>query len=97
EDPGADFWNATVNYGDGGGVQTLGLIGKSFALTHTYADNGSYPITVTVRDDDETSTKPGTLEVRNVRPKVDAGADKTFSSGQTFNLAGSFSDPGVND
>lgn len=96
-DPGADFWNATVNYGDGGGVQTLGLIGKSFALTHTYADNGSYPITVTVRDDDETSTKTGTLEVRNVRPKVDAGTDQTFSSGQTFNLAGSFSDPGVND
>jgi PKD repeat protein len=96
-DPGADFWNATVNYDDGGGVETLNLSAKLFTLEHTYADNGSHTITVAVRDDDETSTKTGSLTVRNVPPKVDAGADQTFSSGQTFNLAGSFSDPGVND
>lgn len=96
-DPGADFWSATVNYGDGGGVQALDLIGKFFAIRHTYADNGLYTVSVAVKDDDETSTKSGTLEVRNVRPSVNAGADQTFTSGQTFNLAGSFSDPGVND
>ncbi|MDB4882264.1 MAG: hypothetical protein JWL95_1030 [Gemmatimonadetes bacterium] len=96
-DPGADFWSATVNYGDGAGAQTLALFSKAFALTHTYADNGSYTISVTVKDDDETSTKSGTQIVRNVAPTVDAGADKTFTSGQTFDFAGSFSDPGVND
>ena len=96
-DPGADFWNATVNYDDGGGAGTLTLVGKLFTLKHTYADNGSHTVTVTVRDDDETSTKTGSLTIRNVPPTVDAGADQTFSSGQTFNLAGSFSDPGVND
>jgi len=97
EDPGADFWSATVDYGEGGGTQALDLIAKSFVLRHTYADNGSYTIAVAVKDDDETSTTSGTLQVRNVNPKVDAGADQTFTSGQTFNLAGSFSDPGVND
>jgi PKD repeat protein len=97
DDPGADFWSATVDYGEGGGTQPLDLIAKSFALRHTYADNGSYTIAVAVKDDDETSTRSGTLQVRNVNPKVDAGADQTFTSGQTFNLAGSFSDPGVND
>jgi PKD repeat protein len=96
-DPGADFWSATVNYGDGSGTQTLDLIAKFFALKHTYADNGLYTVTVGVKDDDETSTESGTLEVRNVRPTVNAGADQTFTSGQTFNLSGSFSDPGVND
>ena len=96
-DPGADFWSATVDYGTGAGAQALTLIGKSFALRHTYADNGSYNVTVAVRDDDETSTKTGTLEVRNVAPKANAGADQTFTSGQTFSFAGSFTDPGVND
>jgi astacin len=96
-DPGADFWSATVNYGDGGGAQTLALIGKFFTLKHTYADNGLYTISVDVKDDDETSTKSGTLEVRNVAPKVNAGADKTLTSGETLSFSGSFSDPGVND
>jgi PKD repeat protein len=96
-DPGADFWSATVNYGDGGGANALSLIGKGFLLAHTYADNGSYTVTVAVKDDDETSTKTGTQLVNNVAPTVDAGADKTFTSGQTFNFAGSFTDPGAND
>ena len=52
-DPGANTWTATVNYGDGGGVQPLVLnANKTFALSHTYADNGSFTVTVTVTDDD---------------------------------------------
>jgi hypothetical protein len=96
-DPGADVWSATVNYGNGGGTIALPLIGKNFILNHKYADNGSYNVAVEVKDDDATSTKAATQTVLNVVPKVDAGADQTFTSGQTFNFAGSFSDPGVND
>lgn len=51
-DPGADSWTATVDYGDGSGVQPLALSGTSFALNHTYADSGSYTITVNVTDDE---------------------------------------------
>lgn len=96
-DPGADFWTGTVNYGDGGGVQTLALLSNSFALSHTYADNGSYTVSVGVKDDDVTSTKSATQVVANVVPIVDAGADQTFTSGQTFSFAGSFTDPGLMD
>ena len=47
-DPDADTWTATVDYGDGSGVQPLALnVDKSFALSHTYSDNGNY----TVRSD----------------------------------------------
>ena len=47
-DPGDDEWTATVDYGDGSGVQDLALDGKTFDLSHTYAGNGSGPFTVTV-------------------------------------------------
>jgi PKD repeat protein len=96
-DPGTDPWSATVDYGDGGGTQTLALSDKRFTLSHTYADDGVYDVNVSVRDDHETTSKGGPVGVRNVKPDVRAGADQTFTSGQTFNLAGSFSDPGVRD
>jgi dipeptidyl aminopeptidase/acylaminoacyl peptidase len=34
-DPGTDTWTATVNYGDGSGVQPLTLVGKTFSFSHT--------------------------------------------------------------
>ena len=49
-DPGADAWSATVNYGDGSGVQPLTLSGNAFGLSHVYSDAGSYTVTVTVTD-----------------------------------------------
>ena len=96
-DPGADTWTATVNYGDGSGVQTLALTpAKTFALAHTYTDNGTYTVTVTVTDDDGA---PGsdqvTVTVNNVPPVVSAGVDATIDEGTTFTRAGSFTDPGA--
>ena len=49
-DPWADAWSATVNYGDGSGVQPLTLSGNAFGLSHVYSDAGSYTVTVTVTD-----------------------------------------------
>ncbi len=52
-DPGLDAWTATVDYGDGTGVRSLGLDdNKRFELSHVYAGNGTYAVTVTVSDDD---------------------------------------------
>ncbi len=52
-DPGADTWTATVNYGDGAGVQPLALNpAQRFMLQHRYQTPGVYTVTVTVRDDD---------------------------------------------
>ena len=62
-DPGADIWTATVNYGDGSGVQPIVVgAGKSLALNHTFPANGLYTVTVTVNDDD-TGSGTTTLEV----------------------------------
>src|SRR5258708_22560416 len=50
-DPGAQTWTATVDYGDGTGVQALALnLAKTFALSHTYATPGSFTVTVLVTD-----------------------------------------------
>jgi choice-of-anchor A domain-containing protein len=51
-DPGADTWTATVDYGDGSGVQPLALNGKAFVLAHTYTAVGTYSVSIAVMDDD---------------------------------------------
>jgi hypothetical protein len=52
-DPGADTHTATVDYGDGSGVQTV-TPDKSgnWSLQHLYLRPGVYHVTVTVTDDD---------------------------------------------
>src|SRR5262249_6622864 len=51
-DPGADQWTATVDYGDGSGVQPLKLQGSRFHLQHRYDRAGPFAVTITLRDDD---------------------------------------------
>ncbi len=95
-DPGADTWSATVDYGDGSGVNSLALVAKTFSLSHLYADNGAYTVTVCVTDDDGGSNCDSLLvTVNNVAPVVSAGADDTINEGATFSGGGSFTDPGA--
>ena len=94
-DPGADSWTATVDYGDGSGVQALALSGQTFNLSHVYADNGPYTVTVTVNDGTAVGQDTAAVTVNNVAPQVSAGADATIDEGDTFNQSGSFSDPGA--
>jgi hypothetical protein len=95
-DPGADTWTATVDYGDGAGPQILSLVGKSFSLSHLYADDDTYTVTVCV-DDDDTGHGCDTVfvTVHNVAPVVDAGSGATIDEGGTFSGSGSFTDPGA--
>ena len=81
-DPGSDPWTATVDYGDGSGVKSLSLTGKTFALSHTYAAAGTFTVTVRVSDDDATSSRTATVTVltpaqgvANAIALVDALAD----------------------
>lgn len=62
-DPGADPWTATVDYGDGSAVSALALVGKTFALSHTYTKAGVFTVTVRVSDDDATALSTQTVTV----------------------------------
>ena len=97
-DPGDDSWNATVDYGDGSGVQPLTLAGKGFSLAHSYANNGSYTITVTVTETDAegaSGSQSTTVTVTNVAPVVAAFNGATILRGETYASSGTFADPGA--
>ena len=95
-DPDADSWTATVDYGDGTGVQSLSLNpDKTFSLSHTYEQDGVYTVTVTVDDGPDEGIDTATVTVNNVAPTVDAGPGDTIDEGGTFSFTGSFTDPGT--
>jgi len=62
-DPGDDPWTATVDYGDGSGVNPLLLSGKTFSLSHTYVSAGTFTVTVRVTDDDAAASRSATVTV----------------------------------
>jgi len=95
-DPDSSTWTATVDYGDGSGVQSLTLTGDTFDLSHIYAEDGLYTVTVEVTDDDGgVGTDTVQVTVNNVAPAVDAGPDVTINEADTFTGSGSFTDPGA--
>ena len=89
EDPDPQQWTATVDYGDGSGMQPLPLQqDQTFTLSHVYADNGTYAVTVTVDDGHGgTDTKTVDATIANVAPTaslsnngpVDEGSPVTIS------------------
>ncbi len=78
------------SFGDGGTAS------GTLTPTHTYADNGSYTVTVAVTDDDGGSTVDSLIvTVSNVAPMVEAGADQIVAEGQFLTLdPARFRDPG---
>lgn len=98
-DSDSSTWTATVNYGDGSPSLAIFLNSdKSFSLSHTYANDGSYTITVTIIDDHEASgSDTAKVTVNNLAPVVDAGSDLTANEGETVTFSGSFTDPGSAD
>ena len=70
---------------------------KSFQLSHTYLDNGSYAVTVSVDDGHTSGSDSFQVTVSNVAPSVLAGLDATIAAGGTLSRPGSFSDPGSLD
>jgi hypothetical protein len=56
-DPGSDPWSATVDYGDGSGVQPLALAGTTFSLGHQYSTVAQFTVMVRVADDDAAGSR----------------------------------------
>ena len=102
-DPGSGDgpWSVDVNWGDSTAHSSasVGSLGSLGSLGHTYADNGTYTVTVKVTDSGALSdTKTFTATVANVSPSVVSGGDQSSNEGENHSFSlGSFSDPGVND
>ena len=103
-DPGDDApWRVTVDWGDGSTdtVFDEAAPGAIAAQSHTYADDGSYTVTVTVAEETGTGESDEAtfqVTVANVAPAVTAPADQTASEGSSASFSlGSFSDPGDDD
>lgn len=95
-DPGADSHTASVTYGDGSGAQSLTLAAGAFSLAHTYADSGSFNVTVTVTDDDGgSSSDTVVVTVNNVDPSVVLTAPASVNAGSSFAVSGVVTDPGA--
>jgi DNA/RNA endonuclease G (NUC1) len=62
-DPGADNWTATVIWGDGSAPEVVPLSGRSFTLTHIYTAGGSYPVSISIADDDTATATNHTVMV----------------------------------
>jgi PKD repeat protein/N-acetylneuraminic acid mutarotase len=71
--------------------------GSGVAPTHVYVDNGSYPVTLSVTNTSQVVTTTTTATIANAPPTVDAGADASALTGQTFTVNARFTDPGLSD
>ena len=92
-DPGSDSpWQVKVDWGDGSAVQTLSpdktLTGPLGTANHTYADNGTYPVKVTVTDKDgDYNSASFQVTVNNVPPSATFNAPNSANEGSNFQLS----------
>ena len=88
-----DTWSATVDYGDGSGIQPLLLEGpigaSSFALSHRYTSTGTYTIEVEVTDDDGvTDVATLSAEVSDRSPFLKSLSGTVIALGEIYEESG---------
>ncbi len=88
--------DATIDNPGSAGTPTSG----SFDASHTFADEGTYTVTVSVFDDDGGSdSKTFTVTVSNVAPTLTVVGNQTVAEGEVLSLPtiGTFTDPGFDN
>lgn len=91
----------TIDWGDGS-VQSESLdIPSSLTLfsevSHTYADDGSYVLTVTFDDGATTATDSAVVSIANLPPDVTLSGAAAVDEGAPYLLEATVLDPGVED
>src|SRR5205085_8110501 len=90
-DPGVNdgSWIVDVNWGDRqSDTFSTGAQGSLGSMSHTYADNGSYTVTVKVTDKDGGSdSKTFKANVANVAPTADLGNDSPVDEGSPATIS----------
>lgn len=90
-------FNLSVNWGDGSPDTQVNLgTARSFDIEHTYADNGTYLVTVTASDGaDITLQDELSVGVTNVAPSSTLSGPATIGEGVSYSLAiGAVVEPG---
>lgn len=71
-DPGADTLSAQIEWGDGTAPQPVTIAQLEAGVDHAYGDDGDYPVTVTVTDDDGgVGAHAVALRIANLAPAVE--------------------------
>jgi DNA/RNA endonuclease G (NUC1) len=88
-DPNGTIASYEWDFGDGS-------TGSGVSVTHTFVQDGSFTVRVTVTDNDGlTDSATFTVNVTNVAPVVGAVPNGSLNLGATYTAAGTFSDPGA--
>ncbi len=101
-DPDPEAHQVTVNWGDGSSNSVFVTSLANPNISHVYADNGNYTVTVTVNDQQGqgNSIESGsfTATIGNIAPTLPLFGNTTVEQGQVYTLdLGSVNDPGDDD
>jgi DNA/RNA endonuclease G (NUC1) len=88
-DPNGTIASYAWDFGDGN-------TGSGVSVSHTFAQDGAFTVRVTVTDNDGlTDTATFNISVTNVAPVIGAVPNGSLQVGATYNVTGSFTDPGA--
>ena len=88
-DPNGSIVDYAWTFGDG-------ATGAGVGVTHTYAQDGDYAVSLVVTDNDGlVDTVTTTAHVANVAPAIAPIPDVTVIPGEPYAFSGSFTDPGA--
>jgi uncharacterized delta-60 repeat protein len=98
---GLDTHTVEITWGDGNSVlATVDPVTRTFTASHTFLDDGEYPVTATIRDDDgATNAAFAAVTVRNVAPVLTTFnlSSSGIDENEEVTVTGSFADAGTLD